>query len=309
MRQICQPETGYVYTYGASHPPVATVPCGESVHIETVDAFEGRLQSNEDLYSKCCPGPPFTNPQTGPIYVEGAEPGDTLIVHLEEIAPAKDHAVTALLPNFGGLTGTNLTAMLNLPLPESTRILPIRDGQVIFNDKISLPLAPFVGTLGTAPQMEEISSLVPGPWGGNMDCVETAAGHSVWLPVHHPGALFFIGDAHARQGDGELTGVAAEMAAQVTLRFEVLKQRVIEWPRIVSPDRLMTVGSARPLEDAARIAWKQLILWMREDYGFKTFDAYELLGLAGTMRLGNMVDPNYSMVAQIERRWLTESSQ
>ena len=139
-----------------------------------------------------------------------------------------------------------------------------------------------------------------------MDCVETAPGRSVWLPVHNPGALFFIGDAHARQGDGELTGVAAEISAKITLRFDLLKHRRINWPRIVSDEHLMTIGSARPLEDAARIAWKELVLWMSEDYGFDQLEAYQLLGLAGEMRLGNMVDPNYSMVAKVARRLLTE---
>jgi acetamidase/formamidase len=306
LRQIRQPEANFVYTYSAHHPPVARVTCGEPVCIETIDAFGGKLTSADSRYSECCPGPPRANPQTGPIYVEGAEPGDTLVVHVEEIEPLEDFAVTALIPQFGGLTGTNLTATLDTPLPERTRILPIRDGQLVFSERIRLSLEPFLGTLGTAPELEAISSLVPGPWGGNMDCVETSPGRTVWLPVYNPGALFFLGDAHARQGDGELTGVAAEMSARVTLRFEVLKGRTIAWPRIESSEYLMATGSARPLEDAARIAWKELICWLSEEYQFDRLEAYELLGLAGEMRLGNMVDPNYTMVAKIAKRWLPE---
>lgn len=303
MRNIRQPGSAYVYTYSAAHPPIARVPCHEPVCVETVDAFEGQLRSSADLYSQRCEGPPRANPQTGPLYIEGAAPGDTLVVHIDQIEPTEEFAVTALIPNFGGLTGTALTATLNEPLPERTRILPIQGERLRFSESIRLPLAPFLGTMGTAPDLEAISSLVPGYWGGNMDCVETGPGKSVWLPVHNEGALFFLGDAHARQGDGELTGVAAEMSARVTLRFEVLKQRAIDWPRIESTDYLMTVGSARPLEDAARIAWKELIHWLVEDYAFNMLDAYELLGLVGEMRLGNMVDPNYAMVAKIARRW------
>lgn len=304
MRTIQQPDGAYVYTLGAQHSPVARVPCDESLQIETIDAFGGRLRSAADLYSQKCPGPPRANPQTGPLYVEGAEPGDTLIVTIEEIEPTESFAVTALIPRFGGLTGTSHTATLDMPLPERTRILPIEGQSLRFSETITLPLEPFIGTLGTAPDLEAISSLVPGHWGGNMDCVETRAGSSVWLPVYNEGALFFIGDAHARQGDGEVTGVAAEMSARITLRFSLRKQRSIQWPRLETKEHLMAVGSARPLEDAARIAWKELIGWMVEDYSFDPLDAYELLGLAGQMRLGNMVDPNYSMVAKIAKRWL-----
>lgn len=307
MRTIRQPDDAYVYTLSALHPPIATVACHETVLIKTVDAFEGKLNSSDDLYSQKCPGPPRANPQTGPFVIEEAEPGDTLVVQIHNIEPAESFAITALIPEFGGLTGTSLTATLDEPLPESTRILPIEDGSLRFNDTISLPLEPFIGTLGTAPDLEAISSLVPGYWGGNMDCVETCAGSSVWLPVRNEGAYFFVGDAHARQGDGELTGVAAEMSARITLSFALLKNRRIHWPRIETDEYLMAVGSARPLEDAARIAWKELILWLEEDYGFNKLEAYQLLGLAGKMRLGNMVDPNYSMVAKIAKRWLPTS--
>lgn len=304
MQKIRQPEDSYVYTYGPSHPPIARVRCGEVVVVETIDAFGGKLRHPHNLYSQCCPGPPRANPQTGPLYIEQAEPGDTLVVHIDQIEPLEDFAVTALIPEFGGLTGTALTATLDAPLPESTRILPIKGDDILFSDSIRLPLQPFLGTLGTAPDLESISSLVPGRWGGNMDCVETAAGSSVWLPVFNPGALFFVGDAHARQGDGEITGVAAEMSARVTLRFELIKRRSIGWPRIESDQYLMATGSARPLEDAARIAWKELITWLAEDYPLDQLEAYQLLGLAGEMRLGNMVDPNYTMVAKIAKRWL-----
>jgi acetamidase/formamidase len=307
VQTIQQPNDSFFYTYGASHPPIAHVRCGQTVVLETIDAFGGRLKRPEDLYSECCPGPPRSNPQTGPLYIEQAEPGDTLVVHIDQIEPTESFAVTALIPEFGGLTGTALTATLNKPLPERTRILPIEGEQIVFSDSIRLPLEPFLGTLGVAPELEEISSLVPGRWGGNMDCVETAPGTSVWLPVFNEGALFFVGDAHARQGDGELTGVAAEMSARVTLRFELIKGRSIGWPRIESNEFLMATGSARPLEDAARIAWKELIHWLVEDYSLDELEAYELLGLAGQMRLGNMVDPNYTMVAKIAKRWLPGS--
>ncbi len=301
-RVIRQPGP-YAYTYTPALQPIASVAPGEVVTLLTVDAFENKLNSPADRCSQKCTFP-FLNPQTGPIQVEGAQKGDTLVVRIHDIEPDRDFAVTALIPGFGGLTNTKFTATLNEHLPEETRLLPIRQGQVHFNDRIRLPYRPFMGTIGTAPEIEAISSLVPSYYGGNMDCVETAPGNEVWLPVQVAGAHFFTGDAHATQGDGEITGVAAEMPARVTLSFRLLKQRAINWPRIESTDYIMATGSARPLEDAARIAWCELIAWMTEDFGFTRLDAYHLLGQVGEMRLGNMVDPNYTMVAKIAKRHL-----
>ena len=302
LREIRQPGP-YAYTYSPFHEPIARVEQGETVIVHTLDAFENRLNSPADKASVLC-NFPYVNPQTGPLYVEGAEPGDTLAVKIHAIEPARDFAVTALIPNFGGLTGTGTTAMLNDPLPEQTRLLPLRDGHVVFNERIRIPYAPFVGTIGVAPQIEAINSLTPGTWGGNMDCVETAPGNEAWFPVFVAGAKFFVGDAHATQGDGEVTGVAAEIPARMTLSFRVLKGKRIGWPRIVSEEYLMATGSARPLEDAARVAWKELIAWLVADYGFDRLDAYHLIGQCGQMRLGNMVDPQYTMVAKIARRYV-----
>jgi acetamidase/formamidase len=126
----------------------------------------------------------------------------------------------------------------------------------------------------------------------------------VYLPVWNEGALFYTGDCHARQGQGELCGVALEITAEVTVSFEVIKSGGIEWPRIESEDRLMTVGSARPMEDAARIAYAELIAWLEEDHGFSRLDAYQFLTQAGGLYVGNMVDTTYSLVASVDKRYL-----
>jgi amidase len=301
-REIKQPGS-YAYTYSPFHKPIATVKQGETVTVHTLDAFENKLCGPRDLCTEKCHFP-FVNPQTGPLFIEGAEPGDALAVKIHSIEPTRDYAVTALIPGFGGLVGTTYTATLNEHLAEETRVLPLRDGHVIFNDRIRIPYKPFVGTIGVAPQIEAINSLTPGYWGGNMDCVETAPGNEVTFPVHVPGALFFVGDAHATQGDGEITGVASEIPTKVTLSFRVLKGKKVNWPRIESPDFVMATGSARPLEDAARIAWKELIQLLVDDYKFDRLDAYHLIGQVGQMRLGNMVDPSYTMVAKIEKKYL-----
>lgn len=302
VRQIHQPGA-YAYTYSPFHEPIAEVQPGDRVVIHTVDAFENRLATPQDLASQKTRFP-FVNPQTGPIRVKGSEPGDTLRVNIEDITPTRDYAVTALIPNFGGLTATSHTRTLNQPLPEQTRILPIRDGHIIFNDKIRIPYQPFMGTMGVAPQIEAVNALTPSYWGGNMDCVESCPGHEMHFPVLVEGAFFFTGDAHAAQGDGEITGVACEIPSRVTVTLDLIKGKAITWPRAVSDGFIMTIGSARPLDDAVRIASVELIDWMVSDYGFDRLDAYQLLGQVVQYRIGNMVDPNYTVVAKMPRRYV-----
>lgn len=293
----------YSYVFSPYAEPVATVRSGEVVDILTEDAFESRVRSESDLPTQVLDFP-YLNPQTGPIAVEGAEKGDTLAVEVLEIAPTRDFVVSAFIPEFGGLTATTQTALLNDPLPERVFVYPLRDGAVELPRGRRVPYEPFLGTIATAPEIEAIASLVPGPFGGNMDVADTCPGNVVRLPVSVDGALFYTGDAHAAQGDGELCGVACEMTARVRVRLTVEKGRRIAWPRIESPTELMTVGSARPMEDAARIAWKELVLWLEEDYDIDRWEGYQLLTHAGRMRVGNMVDPQYSIVARIDKRYL-----
>lgn len=301
MREIHQ-EGAYHYVFSPYPDPIATIQPGETVAIHTEDAFESRIQTEEDLPSKVLGS--HLNPQTGPIYVEGAEPGDTLAVKIEDIQPARDWAVSAFIPSFGGLTSTQATRTLNEPLPERLWFYRLSDGVFIHEDKIRIPWRPFLGTIGTAPELEAISALTPHNHGGNMDCRDTCPGNTVYLPVRVPGALFFTGDGHGNQGDGELCGVALEITTRSVLTFELLKGQTIAWPRIESAEQLMTVGSARPMEDAARIAYTELVEWIASDFGFDRWEAYQLLTQAGTMYVGNMVDTYYSLVAGIDKSYL-----
>ena len=302
MREIRQ-EGSYHYVFSPYPDPVATVAPGETVAIHTEDAFEGRITTEDDLPSRVLGS--YLNPQTGPIYIEGAQPGDTLAVKIESIEPARDWAVSVFVPYFGGLTATQATRLLHDPLPERIYFYELRDGVFRHGDRISVPLRPFLGTIGTAPELEAISALTPHNHGGNMDCRDTCPGNIVYLPVRTPGALFYTGDAHGCQGDGELCGVALEMSARSVLTFDLIKGRAIEWPRIESPEKLMTVGSARPMEDAARIAYAELVEWLAADYGYDRLDAYQLLTQLGEMYVGNMVDTNYSLVAGVAKEHVT----
>jgi acetamidase/formamidase len=194
------------------------------------------------------------------------------------------------------------------PLPEKVWLWSINANGTLTNTDLGIELdwRPFLGTFAVAPELEAISSLAPGPFGGNMDVPEVRPGNVVYLPVWNLGALFYTGDCHARQGQGELCGVALEITAKVTLVFEVIKDHPIQWPRIESADAIMVVGSAKPMEDAARIANAELIQWLEADYGIDRLDAYQLLTQAGGLYVGNMVDTSYSLVASIEKKYLSK---
>lgn len=302
MQDIKQPEgVSYSYLFSKYVEPIAKVADGETVVIHTLDAFEGALKSEKDDVGKVGP---YLNPQTGPIYVEGAEPGDTLCVEIIKIEPDRDYAVSCNIKEFGGLVATSATRLLNPPLEEKIWIYKVMDGHLKCNDKLDFPWKPFFGTIATAPDLEAISALTPFDQGGNMDVKDVCKGNTIMLPVKVDGALMYIGDCHANQGDGELIGTALEINGKVTLKVSLIKGKKIKWPRIENDEYMMVVGSARPMEDAARIAYVELVKWMVEDYGWDELDAYEALGQCGEMYVGNMVDTYYSLVAKVKKKYV-----
>ena len=295
-----------VYVIGPYNEPITTVPTGEKILIETMDAFGNRISSEKDDITKILTLP-YVNPLTGPIYVNGAEKGDTLVVTIHDIEEIRGYGVSALIPDFGGLCGTVFTRTLQPPLPARIMLHPIKNGEITFSETLNIctiPYEPFYGTIGTSPELEAISSLAPGFHGGNMDAADVCPGNKVYLPVNVEGALFHIGDGHATQGDGEVSGVATEIPTRGTLSFEVIKSKVIGTPRIESEEYIMAVGSARPMEDAARIAFYELILWLEQDFGIDRFTAYQLCSQVAKVRLANMVDIQYSVVAKFPKKYL-----
>jgi acetamidase/formamidase len=292
------------YVYGPYADPVLRIAPGDVVEVETLDAFGGAVRSEDDLPSRVLTMP-FVNPQSGPIAVEGATKGDVLAVHIRSVLPrgAQPAGTTALIPDFGGLTSTGLTH-LNAPLPERVKKMVVTPEGVRFSDRITLPYEPFIGTIGVSPEIEAVSSLQPDYWGGNMDLPDVAPGSVMYFPVCRRDAHLFVGDCHGRQGDGELCGVAVEMAATVTLQIDLIKGWSIPGVRLEREEFIMAVGSARPMEDAARMAYRDLIRWMVSDYGFDETEAYFLCTQAGRMRVGNMVDPKYSLGASMAKAYL-----
>jgi amidase len=295
----------FQFTMGPYSQPALAVKPGDRVITETLDAFGGVIQSEQDSPSKKLVLP-FLNPQNGPILVEGAEKGDTVAIHLESIIPRGENprGTICMIPAFGGLTSTDLTATLNPPLPEIVKKVNVDENGIYWNDRLTLPYKPHIGTLSCSPEIDSINSLTPDNHGGNMDVPDVAPGAIIYLPVRSPGARIFIGDAHACQGDGELCGTGVEIASYTTIHIDLIKGWTLDWPRLENEEMIMAVGSARPLEDATRIAYRELVYWLDKEYGIPVYDAYMLLSQCGIVRLGNVVDPKYSVGAGIKKTYL-----
>jgi acetamidase/formamidase len=304
----------YVWTFGGA-APLARVRPGDVLELFTEDCFAGRVRSREDLVSQVCEFP-FLNPQTGPFYVEGAEPGDTLAIHFVSIEPARDWAASSTVPLFGALTSTHATASLQPPLPEQVWIWALdRDRRTCLftaadsDVRVELPMDPMHGTVGVAPANLEVrSALVPDSHGGNLDTPEMRAGITCYLGVNVEGALFSLGDGHARQGEGETCGVAVETAMNTVITIDLVKGRPTPWPRLESDGYLMSAGSARPLEDAFRIAQLDIIRWIVSDYDLSELDAYQLVSQGVESPLANVCDTNYTSVAKMRKAWLPAPS-
>jgi amidase len=251
--------------------------------------------------------------EVGPFYIEGATPNDTLVVKILRVRPNRDHAVSTHSPGgHSAVASDKYTRMLNDPIPRrryvwrienngTTGVLDLAESK----QRITVPLQPMLGRVAVAPEGDEsYDGMWPGNFGGNMDASDVREGATVYLPIFHDGALFYFGDGHALQGDGEICGSGLETTMDVTLQFELIKGKQIAWPRIENDEFIMTVGSVRPLSDALRIASVEMIDWVVADYGLEKWDAYQVVSQLTTMRIANMVDPNYSVVVKMPKKYL-----
>lgn len=309
--------TDFYFLFGGGDPVLKVKP-GDRVRIWCEDAAQGLIRTKEDTFSKAlAPVWPAVNPQTGPIYVEGAEPGDTLVLKIISIDPDREEGWSCFVPNFGFLTQTRFTSMLHDPLPEHVWIYPIDKykGTVTFVSRLGpekcqleIPMQPFLGTLGTAPaDGERMHSLTPYFHGGNMDCNETGPGTTVYLPVNVPGAMWSTGDIHLVQGDGETCGVAVEASGWVTIDIlPLVKGKKVATPRFENAEYIMSAGSARPIDDAIRIAYADMVHWLVSDYGFDQWDAYQLCSQVCPVRVGNIVDTYYTFVVKFPKKSLPD---
>jgi acetamidase/formamidase len=300
----------YAFTFGGV-APVRRIKPGTALRLWSDDAFCGALRSATDLSSDKV-DLRYVNPQSGPFYVEGAEPGDALAIHLVDLEPARDWGASAAIPFFGGLTSTDRTVTLQDALPDTTWIYHLDRARKTVgfearhtDFRVELPLEPMLGTVGVAPAGREVrSSLVPDRFGGNMDTPQMRAGTTCFLGVNVEGALFSIGDGHYRQGEGEACGTAVEGAMTTTLIVDLVKGAAPAWPRLEDDDHWMAVGSSRPLEDAWRVGQVELVRWFGELYGLHQMDAYQLLSQITEVPIANVVDANYSVAVKARKSLL-----
>src|SRR5882724_11914406 len=300
------------FTYCYSHPPVLRIKPGDSVITSTRDASNDVYSTGDKtLFPKLDLSK--VNPQTGPFFIEGAEPGDTLVVHIDKIDFNRDWGWGGSIPYFGALAPEYKTMMITAPVPDHLFIWRIdRSRRVGTLDlpnskigKVEVALRPFFGTIGTAPAGKEcISSLVPGQHGANMDFNETVEGTTMYFPVNEPGALFMLGDGHAAQGDGEIDGAAIETSFDVKFTVNLLKGKKTNWPHLINDNEIMSIGSTRPLIDALRLACVDMVDWLGSDYGFEKYEAVELLGQTAHLYIANVVDPQFSVACALNKKYL-----
>jgi amidase len=276
--------------------PLLHVEPGEVFEVETFDASNGYFRTEHD---KAIPAnragfdriPPTANPIAGPIWVKGATRGDVLVVVIEEIE-VDNYSWIAIGPRRGPLGESTRWPELSseyttkifrhTPGPSGTN----KDGTLHFDDKRSWPITPFVGTLGVAPDREVTTSLDgQGEWGGNLDIRDVAPGNRIYLPIFHEGALFYMGDVHASQGDTEFTGTAAETKANVRLRLDLEKGTHIPGMRIEKPGSLIAIHAERPLDLAVETATIYLMDWLISEHGFSAVDAYCLVSTCPDFRI------------------------
>jgi amidase len=286
----------------AVRSPVLRIRPGDIVETET-------FSRSGDYYDPKTAGP--WPGEVGPFHIENAAPGDTLVVRILKLTPNRDLAISNITPNgISAVAADSRTRLLNDPLParrfvwqlDRARMMGILDLPNSASKRIEVPLRPMLGRVAVAPAGEEAwGGLWPGDFGGNLDASDVGQGATIYLPVFHPGAQFYFGDFHALQGDGEIAGSGLESTADVTFQFELIKGKRIRWPRIEDETHIMVAGSIRPLSDALRIAYVELIEWLVSEYGFEKMEAYQVASQAGVVRVANMVDPNYTVIAKFPK--------
>lgn len=286
-----------VFNADKNNPYVLKIKSGDIVIFECKDAFNQVIQKPTDLPIDF--DMEHINPATGPVYIEGAEPGDTLEVHILNIDVAKQGSC-CIIPNFGFLASEYTEPW--------TRIIPIEDEYAIFSDKVKIPIDPFPGTLIVAPTevTHDHGTLIPKEYGGNMDSRACTIGTIVYLPIFIEGALFAVGDVHAVQGDGEVCGTAVEIDAEVTIKLVVNKKKKIERPQYETKEYFMTTAWAETTDSACKIALRDMINWIVQEKGLTREEAYALCSCVVDMRISQLVDITPGVRAIIPKSIFTD---
>ncbi|MCC6204330.1 MAG: acetamidase/formamidase family protein [Hyphomicrobiales bacterium] len=300
----------FVFRVGG-HEPRLRVAQREAFTVFTEDCFSGRLATVEGKPREVAPYP-RVNPLTGPIHVEGVSAGDIIAIRLIALEPARDWGVATISPDFGLLSGTRANPNLQQPQDEhvwiwrfaadrATLETPTKDGRTL-----RVPYRPFHGTLGVAPAHGEVRlAVAPGDFGGNLDIPDLGPGGTLYVRANVAGAHVYIGDGHYAQGDGEIAGTAIEGAFNTTLMCErVEMDDAFDWPRFENDRVIGVIGCARPLDDACRIVVAGLVRWVARRAGLALHDAHQLVTQRCRFRIGNLVNPSFSVMCSIDKHAL-----
>ena len=315
MRRITRDQVSLFFDARAE--PVIEVAPGEQFVIETGDSLCGLVKQQapkgfaiDDVLARlggACP-------VTGPVFVAGAVPGGVLEVYIDEVRPVPGvgEAWTGVFTGFGALSSDAFS--IQEPLEPATTLVPYDSDTAslaVGERTARIPLRPFLGTVGVAPARERRLSFSQSPeYLGDVDLPELTGGATLVLPVHAPGALLALGDAHAAQGDGEITGAAIEIEAEAELRCVPREAEDAGFTGLPQLNTANSIGSMAGLQgndltDCARAAYRDLVLRLTRHYRFSQRDAYMLLGQVGRLRVGNMIDPFYSVLASIDRSYIS----
>lgn len=299
MTQVVRKEGNIKYALGAGYDFIAQVEPGETIKVQcAINANDGTIRHLGQQLTADDVTIPFVNGATGPIEVVGAKPGDRLTIEVLDME-LEGLGFTALWPGIGIFPDWVRRKEFGI----QTRVVEVRDGLVHWSDRVKLPVQPMIGVAGVAPLLGAVPTVDNGAHGGNIDAQEVGPGNSIAFRVHHAGAHLFLGDCHAIQGDGECNGMGAiEIAATLTVRVGLAPAPArMTWPRVETPTHIATLGCAKPLEDAMRTAFEEMVFWLEDDYGIPAPEAYMLLGQIAEARCTQMVNPKYTYICKVSR--------
>ncbi|MDO5715263.1 MAG: acetamidase/formamidase family protein [Tissierellia bacterium] len=281
-----------IFAMDSTNEPIGKIKSGDRVIFETCDCFSDTVRTEEDTISTI----DFNriNPATGPLYIEEAEVGDVLKISIEKIEIDDQGAI---------MTAAGLGVLGDEITEEETIIAKIRGDYLEFRN-LKIPLNKMIGVIGTAPSKEAVSTGTPHDHGGNMDCTEIREGNILYLPVNTKGALLSMGDLHAAMGDGEVCGAGIEIAGEVKVKVEVLKDFTYKTPLIETQDHWMTLGSRETMEEASKVAVKNMAEIIMDQRDCDLNEAHMLLSVVGSLRVCQIVDPNMTMRMEFPKKYL-----
>lgn len=301
-RRTVSHEDGAIYEFTPDLEPIETVESGAELTIDTRDSLDGAVQSESDVIEAV---PEEVNAATGPVAVEGAEPGDVLRVEIEAVRVTEEHGRAVTIDGFGLLDEDEA-----IEAPRS-RITPVEDDAITFDTPegdLEVPIDPVVGTIGVAPAEESYTTLFPHDHGGNLDTTEVTGGNTIYFPVFQEGAMLAMGDSKAAMADGEMCGTGAEIATDIDITVEVIDDPAVdlERPLLETPDAWKPVASAETLEEACQLANRDAIDLLTAEHGVDETDAYIFSSLVGGLEISQVVDPLVTVKNAVPKEYLSD---